>query len=93
MHSDGVDQDLTTLRRPGLQTRPSNTLKHPGKVVTDQIKHRRTHSQVVAERALIEEKKSAEAAERYKRIREAAAIQLQLEVEMVMFNFNSKHLT
>ncbi len=77
-----VNQDPTTI---GLQTRPSNAAKHPGKIVTDQIRHRRTHSEVVAERAAIQEQKATEAEEKLARIRQVAAIQLKLEDKMVRF--------
>lgn len=72
------------IQRPGLQTRRSNTLKHPGRVVTDQIKHRRTHSQVLADRAAAEKAKAEAAEERRRRLRNVALIQYQLEQEMAV---------
>ncbi len=67
---------------PGLQTRASNILKHPGRVITDQIPHRRTHSQVIADRAAAAELEAAEAEETLRRINKVAEIQLRLEKQM-----------
>ncbi len=46
--------------RPGLQTRPGNVHKHPGKVVTNLIRKRRSPAEVAAEKAAIALKRSQE---------------------------------
>ncbi len=94
------DSGVPVILRPGLQTRASNTNKHPGRVVTDQIKHRRSHSEVVAARIAAEEAKAAEAKEQLKRIQKVALIRIRLEQEMnevcsttitSVFNFNDAY--
>ncbi len=46
--------------RPGLQTRPGNVHKHPGKVVTDLVRKRRSPAEVAAEKAAIALKRAQE---------------------------------
>ncbi len=67
--------DAQRERRPGLRTR--NT-----KVVTNQTRHRRTHSQVVADRAAAEQAKAEEAEERLRRISRVAEVHHRLEKQM-----------
>ncbi len=87
MSSDGELQNIEPTTpcpgRPGLATRLTNALKHPGKVVSDQIQHRRSHSQVVADTAAAEQVKVAEAAKKLQLINDIAIIKLRLEQEMI----------
>ena len=84
MPEPNVDDNLNTTQRPGLKTRAANATKHPGKVVTDLIIHRRSHSEVVAARAAAEEAKAAEAKEHLKKIKAIALIRHKLGQEKEM---------
>ncbi|KLO11499.1 hypothetical protein SCHPADRAFT_941984 [Schizopora paradoxa] len=81
-----------TAKRPGLATRPANARKHPGKIVTDQIVHRRTHSQVVADAAAAEQAKEAEAARKLQLLNDVAIVKRRLELEMVETRRTSRTL-
>lgn len=64
--------------RPGLQTRRGNASKHPGKVVTDLTRKRRSPAEVAAERAAAELKLAREKEEKDSLIREINEIQDRL---------------
>ncbi len=64
--------------RPGLQTRPGNVHKHPGKVVTDLVRKRRSPAQVAAEKAAIALKRAQEEEERAALIEEVDEIERRL---------------
>ncbi len=85
--------DSVPVLRPGLQTRASNAKKHPGRVITDQIRHRRSHSEVVADRIAAEEAQAIEAKEQLERIQAVALIRHRLEQEMNSVSYRVSDVT
>lgn len=66
-------------QRTGVQTRPGNANKHPGRVITDLARKRRTRAEVAAEREAAARVRAQEEAEQELLIKKIESIQLSLD--------------
>lgn len=84
-------------KRPGLQTRAENIHKHPGKVVTELTRKRRSPKEVAAAKAAAEQERAREEAEREALLTEVRELEdrlrnLNMDKEVRSVNVKSKLL-